>query len=186
MKKVNDLNGVLGSDIIILLLLKILYFDKVKLMCDINNEDNQLYSMFPAILKKRLINEELKFPEHTKYNYDKIKAYRCVRREITDNTPIGRDDFRSNIEELEKGIIKKRGQRINKDDICCYGTSLFQDRRILANKMYLPRPNKKICEGYVYKEGGPQLTDEDDSHINWWIYENADLTGFNFVQDLKR
>ena len=92
---------------------------------------------------------------------------------------------------LRSDIIKdyrcvRRGQRINKDDICCYGTSLFQDRRILANKMYLPRPNKKICEGYVYKEGGPQLTDEEDSHINWWIYENADLTGFNFVQDLKR
>ncbi len=42
--------------------------------------------------------------------------------------------------------------------------------------MHFPRPSKKICSGLVCMEGGPQLTEEQ--HINWWIYEDADLSGF--------
>lgn len=49
--------------------------------------------------------------------------------------------------------------------------------------MHLPRPSKKICRGYVFKEGGPQAT--EDSHINWWIYENVDLSNFIIEEDFN-
>lgn len=75
-------------------------------------------------------------------------------------------------------LKKRRGQVMApEEDINYYGTSLFKDRRIIENAMRLPRPSKKICCGFVFMEGGPQVT--DDQHINWWIYEYVnDFSGF--------
>ena len=152
-------------------------------MCDISGKNEEYYSKFPGLLKDRLMNGELEFPKNTEYNYARIKAYRCVRREDSDCTPIGREDFRSPIEEIEKGIRKlTRGESVKYDAISSYGTSLYMDIGSLENMMHLPRPNKKICEGYVCKDGGPRLMDEKSKHIDWWIYENVDLTGFSLVE----
>lgn len=73
---------------------------------------------------------------------------------------------------------RKRGQIIDpEDDINYYGTSLYDKKEMLANNMKLPRPTKKICSGYVFMEGGPQCT--KNHHINWWMYEKVDLSGFD-------
>lgn len=146
---------------------------------------NDLYLKFPAVLKNKLLNNELSFPKHTKYQYEKIFAYRCIERIEEDNTKITRKDFYSHIENLKeygKKIKKKRGQTTEPEkDILYYAASLYKDRAILENNMHLPRPSKKICSGYVYMEGGPQAT--DDLHINWWLYEDVDLSCFSIEKD---
>lgn len=141
---------------------------------------------FPCILQEKLKNnDELQFPENTQYEYEKIYGYRCIRRATEDNTPIDRSDFRSNIEtSISQGqkIRKRRAQdKEPEDDINYYGTSLFEKKEMLANVMHLPKPSKKICSGYVFMEGGPQVTD-GNYHINWWVYEEADLSGFKIEE----
>lgn len=74
------------------------------------NCNNDLYSKFPTILRNKLSNNELCFPKHTEYEYEKILAYRCVEREKEDYTPINRIDFYSNIEEF-----KIKGKKSRKD-----------------------------------------------------------------------
>lgn len=147
----------------------------------------ELYLLFPAVLKNKLLKNELSFPSHTEYKYKKIWAYRCIERKKEDDTPINRADFYSNIEELKingKIIKKKRGQQLEpENDIGNYATSLYKNREIIENKMYLPRPSKKVCSGYVFMEGGPQAT--DDQHINWWIYEEIDLSQFSIEKGEK-
>lgn len=149
------------------------------------NDKYNVY-LFPAVLKNKLLNNELSFPNHTEYKYNKIWAYRCIERKKEDDTPINRTDFYSNIEEFKikgKKINKKRGQQLPEDDIRCYATSLYTNRDTIEIMMYLPRPSKKICSGYVFMEGGPQAT--DDEHINWWIYEEIDLSQFSIEKGEK-
>lgn len=158
-------------------------------MHDLKNNVDCLDDLFPAVLKNKLLRKELTFPEGISYHYDKIKAYRCIRRNKDDFTPVGREDFRSNIEvSMSDGVVikKKRGQKIDSNDISYYGTSLFQDRSKLKNAMKLPRPSQKICVGYVYEEGGPQLTNEGNGHINWWLYENVDLSNFVIEEETEK
>lgn len=47
--------------------------------------------------------------------------------------------------------------------------------------MKFPNPNKKMAEGYVYKEGGPQET--KGQHVCWWLYKDADVSGFKLKGD---
>ena len=47
--------------------------------------------------------------------------------------------------------------------------------------MKLPKPNKKIARGFIYQEGGPQLTNEVTEHITWWLYEDVDLKEFELL-----
>lgn len=140
-----------------------------------------IYLKFPCVLRTKLETQEFIFPKETKFEYQPIWAYRCIERTENDNTQINRNDFLSNIEGLiQKGkkIRKKRGQTTEpENDINYYGTSLFTQKEIIEVIMKFPKPNKKICSGYVHMEGGPQAT--DDQHINWWVYEDVDLSCFN-------
>lgn len=133
------------------------------------------------MLRAKLATQEFAFPGETEFKYEPIWAYRCIERMKNDNTQIKADDFLSNIEaSIQKGkkIKKKRGQTTEpENDIYYYGTSLFKQKEIVEILMHFPKPNKKICSGYVHMEGGPQAT--EDQHINWWLYEDADLSCFN-------
>ena len=51
----------------------------------------------------------------------------------------------------------------------------------MEQKMKFPNPNKKMAKGCVYKEGGPQET--KDQHVCWWLYEDADVSGFILEED---
>lgn len=151
------------------------------------NSNEYIYLKFPCVLKKKLEEKAFNFPEEIKFEYEPIFAYRCIEREKNDNSQIDKNDFLSNVEELiykKKKIKKKRGQ-INepRNDIKYYATSLSMTRENLENTMHLPRPSKKICSGYVYMEGGPQLTEEE--HINWWVFADVDLSGFTIEKGDK-
>lgn len=135
--------------------------------------NNEFFEKFPAFLRDKLINGELSFPNDIQYEYKPILAYRCIERKKDDYSEVCKSDFYPNIISNKR----RRGQS-EKDinNINCYGTSLFTEREALSNNMHLPRPTKKVCKGFVFKEGGPQKT--DDNHINWWVFDNVDFSGF--------
>lgn len=60
--------------------------------------DAALYMRFPCVLRDKLLNNELKFPQNTRFVYDKILTYRAVERKKDDVSPITREDFRSYFE----------------------------------------------------------------------------------------
>ena len=60
-----------------------------------------------------------------------------------------------------------------------YGVSSFLKKEIVEQIMKFPNPKKKMAVGYVYCEGGPQ--DTNDQHVCWWLYEGADVSGFELM-----
>jgi len=144
---------------------------------------SDIYLKFPAILREKLRNGEIVFPSATKYYFKPERAFRCIEREAEDFREVDRKDFRSY---AELGRKKTRGQRIDTTDPAYYGVSLFRKREIVENKMKFPNPHKKIAEGFVVQEGGPQHTNEETEHICWWLYSEADLSGFHVHQEVRR
>jgi hypothetical protein len=143
--------------------------------------DKELYMKFPVVLRDKLINGEIKLPDTVLFEYEKILTYRAVERKKDDIREITLDDFKSYFE-LNKKPKTPRG--VNADiakDPHYYGVSSFLKKEIVEQLMKFPNPNKKMAEGYVYKEGGPQ--DTKDQHVCWWLYENADVSGFKLKEN---
>lgn len=136
------------------------------------------YDKFPVILREKLKNKELFFPDDIQFVYNKIKSYRCIAREPEDYTPPNKNDMLSHIEngKVPRGITK---------EIDKYAISSFMNIEALANAMKLPRPRQKIAEGYVYQEGGPQSTNTKNFHINWWLYENEDQASYFKIVNIE-
>lgn len=128
-------------------------------------------------MRKRLLSGELELPDTAKFSYEPIQAYRVVEREKEDYREIDRDDFRSYYE-LKKTPKKPRGVRDITKNPNYYGVSLFLDRKSVEQQMKFPRPNKKMAVGYIKQEGGPQETNTKTKHVCWWLFEDADVTGF--------
>ena len=135
---------------------------------------------FPAVLQSKIRAGEFSFPENTKFTYETISAYRCIFSQ-EEQRQITREDFRSY---AELGKKPKRGQvfDVNKPDY--YGVSLFTSKEELYVKMNLPRKGVLIALGNIYQEGGPQWT--NGGHICWWLYENADVSSFQYVTEVKK
>lgn len=143
--------------------------------------DKSLYMKFPVILREKLINKEIEFPDTTKFEYEKIQTYRAVARNSDDNREVTLEDFKSYFE-LKKTPKVPRG--MNKDwasDPHYYGVSSFLKKEIVEQKMKFPNPKKKMVVGYVYSEGGPEDTNIKDQHVCWWLYEGADISGFKLM-----
>ena len=140
----------------------------------------EIYSMFPAILKNKLLNNELQFPADTKVKYETFKAYRGIEREKDDNTPINRNDMKSYAELNKK--LPRAFEITNAIDY--YSVSLFTDLKMLKESWKFPRPHKKIALGTVFQEGGPQLTNIETSHVSWWLYDiDIDFKDFEIIEE---
>lgn len=138
----------------------------------------ELYLKFPSLLRQKIKNGQVKFPLDTLFQYTPVKAYRCIVREPDDMSAVTRNDFKSYAEE---GKRITRNQVIDSSKPDYYGVSLFRRKEIVENKMKFPNPHKKMAEGFVFQEGGPQRSDKNTEHVCWWLYETIDLTGFKIV-----
>lgn len=136
----------------------------------------EFYSKFPVILQNKLRSGEVKFPLNIKFKYSPILAYRAVERKKEDMSEVSREDFRSYFE------LGKKARGVSENDSGLFAVSLFKDRKMVEQKMKFPNPNKKMIEGYVKEEGGPQETNIDTGHINWWLYEEVDISGFRLAK----
>ena len=89
------------------------------------------------------------------------------------------DNYRSYFE-LKKTPKTPRGMGRNiENDPHYYGVSSFLKKEIVEQIMKFPNPKKKMAVGYVYCEGGPQ--DTNDQHVCWWLYDGADVSGFELM-----
>lgn len=141
---------------------------------------NELYLKFPAVLRDKLLQNEIELPKTTQFEYEDLLTYRAVARNTDDNKEVTLEDFKSYFE-LGKRPKKPRGLQgdITKDPHY-YGVSSFLKKEIVEQKMKFPNPRKKMAVGYVYSAGGPQNT--VDQHVCWWLYEGADVSGFKLIR----
>lgn len=144
--------------------------------------NEELYLKFPAVLRTKLVEKEIAFSSKVLFDYEDILAYRVIEREKDDTTPVNENDFKSYFE-LKKEPKRKKPRGLKQNylkDPTYYGVSLFTDKEVPKQKCLFPRPNKKMAEGYVYKEGGPQQT--DDKHVCWWLYEDVKFDRFTIME----
>lgn len=143
--------------------------------------DEQLYMKFPAVLRDKLLKNEIELPDSTMLDYEKLLTYRAVKRKADDNHNITLEDFKSYYEMNKKPKCPRGVKNHFIKDPHYYGVSCFLEEEIVKQIMKFPNPNKKMAVGYVYKEGGPQ--DTKDEHVCWWLYENVDVSGFKLKED---
>nr|DAI85532.1 MAG TPA: hypothetical protein [Caudoviricetes sp.] len=138
-------------------------------------DDEYVLEKFPAFLKQKIQSGDVVLPTNTKFEYDKILAYRCIAREDGDCTKVNRKDMRSYYE------LGKIPRGVDRNSPTWYAASLNKNKRDLENVMHFPRPKKRIAKGYVYQEGGPQES-EEGNHINWWLYSCASFDEFVILE----
>lgn len=144
--------------------------------------DNKLYEKFPGVLREKLQNKDIDFPDGTLFEYEPILTYRAVERKKEDCSEISILDFKSYYE-LGKTPKQPRGKTIDfSKDPQLYGVSSFLKKEIVEQKMKFPNPKKKMAVGYVYCEGGPEHTKLEKQHVCWWLYEDADVSGFKIIE----
>lgn len=141
----------------------------------------ELLCKFPAILRDKIKNGDLEFPDNTEFKYPQVYAYRCVKRKQTDELAINREDFKSHAELGRKNV--KFGINNLEQTPEYYGVSFFKNREELYIRLNLPMKNRKVASGYIYQEGGPRLENTRTTHVCWWLYENVDLSGFKIVEE---
>lgn len=141
------------------------------------NVQQDLYNKFPSILKEKLKSGEITFPKDTEFQYERIEAYRVIKRKEGDESSVSKNDMKSY---AEKNMNKRlRGKRnYDESDPHYYGVSFFTNIDSLIVAMDLPRKNNKIVKGYIYQEGGPQHTVKKTSHVCWWLFENVSFENF--------
>lgn len=140
------------------------------------SNEHSVNDKFSKVLKEKLNNGEISFPEGTLFEYEPIEAYRLVFRDNADFSPLNSSDMKS-YAELNR---KPRGVERQENDPRFYGVSLSTRIDRIIQLFNLPKPTKKIVKGLVCKEGGPQLTEGE--HVCWWLYENASFEGFEYVR----
>lgn len=143
--------------------------------------NKEVCERFPKPLKDKLLNEEIKFPSNTKFEYEPFRAYRAVKREKEDCRPVDLNDFKSHYE-LGKRPKKPRGIGALSSDSHYYGVSLFLSKEELDQAMKLPNLHTKTAVGYVFQEGGPQETNKK-GHVCWWLFKNADVSKFKIIEE---
>lgn len=142
---------------------------------------NANYDKFPAILRDKLKNGEIKFPANTQFVYEPVIAFRGVDRSPEDFSSVTLNDMRSNAELKRTNV---RGKTYDVDDPHYYGVSFFSNVDLVKQALKFPRKNKKIVKGYIFQEGGPKHFIEETNHTCWWLYQGVDVSHFEFVGDL--
>jgi hypothetical protein len=132
---------------------------------------------FPVILRDKLKVKDIRFPEGTLFDYESILAYRMIIRESNDTSCFSRKDMQSY---AEQGKTRIGVKQIDTTSPMYYGVSLFKTIDKVNQTFNLPKPDKKVAQGHIYKEGGPQYT--KDVHVCWWLYDDVDLSGFEIME----
>lgn len=159
----------------------VIYIIKNFLNCVILEwETNMMYfniSKFPSTLKKGFTEDGINFPSNIEFEYEEILAYRKITRDDFKDCTITKNDFKS-YAELNKP--KPRGMRYPSSYYSC---SLNTSLDVIRTMFKFPGKTKGIAVGYIKKVHGPKLGPNSDSHVDWWLYENAEPEKeFNFLE----
>lgn len=97
-----------------------------------------------------------------------------VFRKVKDATTLQKTDFLSQIE-VSRLPGHNSYQKISIYDIENYSCSFFSDLASLYMLFSLPPHNKKIVSGTLREEFGQILQEQNTTHIQCWLYDDADL-----------
>lgn len=136
---------------------------------------------FPAVFRDRLRTGEVEWKEGVCFEYEPILAYRCIKRSVSDNSLVTRNDFKSNAE-LGRTAFKS-GIEHPESMPEYYGVSFYQQKQELDLRLRLPMKNRKVICGYLHQEGGPTLKSSESSHVCWWLYEEAKVDNFKIIEE---
>ena len=101
---------------------------------------------FPSLLRDKLKDGQIQFPENTQFEYMPILGYRMIMREDCNDIRVTREDFRSH---AELGILV-RGVR--PEDIPeYYGASVYKDKKNWRIYLNFRNPEKFWQEGMLFK-----------------------------------
>lgn len=128
----------------------------------------EYYKKFPDKFKKVLLEKKVIFPDSLEKDYEPFAAYRGIRLIPHIKDRVEKEDFRSQIERASDF------PGIDYEDIENYSCSCFIDIDELLLAFRLPRKNKGIARGNIRKEYGPICREEESSHINWFLFNDAD------------
>ncbi len=137
------------------------------------------YKKFPVFLKEKILDGTIIFPANIEYEYEPVMAYRGITRKAEDNSSVNKYDMKSYYEEGKK----PRGVKKSENEPGLYAVSLYDNLNMFKQSFKFPRPNKKIAKGYIFQEGGPKAND-GVAHINWWLFENVDFSGFIIMENV--
>lgn len=121
---------------------------------------------FPAVLRNALEKEVCRLPATIEFEYEPTKVFRGVVID-EEKKKIDKTDFRSQIE---------RGTTEDVSALENYSCSVFRNVNELKNALHLPRKRnrKRIAEGDTISEYGARICSDSTSHIDWFLYEDAD------------
>lgn len=138
------------------------------------------FSRFPSILKNDLKKYNMNFPENTLWEYEPNTVFRGIVRKKNEDLTVVNEDFLS-YAELGK---EPKGSTVGPGDIEYYSCSCFQSKKQLERAMFLPHPNRRIIKGKIYDTKGCISINTSSSHVDWWIYENANpAEDFEVIED---
>lgn len=143
------------------------------------NDNRDYYDKFPSVLKSKLYNSEVIFKDNVKFEYEQFYAFRVVIREDNDFTPVNANDMKSYFElgKVPRGCSKEMVE----NNAEYYAISLFLSVDSLKQCFNFPRPTKKLAKGSIKMENGP-YQEGKNSHISWWLYENAKFDDFSLIE----
>lgn len=141
-----------------------------------------LISKFPNVLKNALKEQLVNLPSDVKTKYCPVIAYRGVSLNlISDDGSFDPEAFYSQIELKNKYPNKRNLKDLSEKEVSNYSCSLFWDIQKLNIYMRMPRKNKATIRGKVICEKGAAAFNQENTHINWWLYDGANETvGKNF------
>lgn len=142
----------------------------------------EYYNRFPTVLKNALITGTVKFPSSIQQEYTELTVYRGVSYSEK-KTVIDKSDFFSNIERN----IKNPMVPVDYENISDYSCSCYLKIDELRMRAKFPRKNKAIAKGFIKKEFGPIDINRDTSHVDLYLFDEADPSeGFEVVEKWEK
>lgn len=135
---------------------------------------------FPLVLREKIKSGEVVLPSNIEIEYTPIKVYRKVLRSNDDMYDINREDFMSY---AELGKKPPRNLKLGVNDPDYYSTSFYSSFDALKNHFTFPHPTNKVVVGDAYCQGGPCMRNELTKHVSWWMYEDANIFSFEFLEE---
>lgn len=143
---------------------------------------------FPSILRDAFIDGKAVMPHssddtwYVGYIYVATEAYRAI--DVNDDKQnITQYDFESRV---EKNIREGRFRSLPKG-LTYYGCSCFFTEKSLLEKVKnlksrIDKGKSKIAKGVLKFRNGPILVNKKTEHIDWFLFEKADvIRDFKFV-----
>ena len=137
---------------------------------------------FPSVLRDAFMNEKDEVKQSVQYIYKAVKAYRAI--DVNANKKnITQQDFESHVErKLREGKFKSLPKGFTYYSCSCFFTEQKLLEKVTDLKNKIIKGKSKIAKGTLKFRNGPILVNKKKGHIDWFLFEKADVVGdFEFI-----